>query len=153
MTGLEIILAAGLILLALLFVVTISFKDTSEADKPALSSAPSEVEEEEKEADISEPVLSFVRVVKENPKRFSTKLDKDRKVYVFKDKQLSKSWDFSYYLQSGYLAYSELSIEGVDWLTRDEKYFILLSLSPIFMKERRDRLHDLQRERMKRLYK
>lgn len=111
----------------------------------------------EKVPDISEPVISFLRIVKENPRRFSCKRDakfESRSLYVrFKDKKEGKSWlvcRFTDYMGfSGDLcSYHNFP----EWVTEDEKEYIWSELSKIFTSDRRERLHHLKRERMKRIY-
>ncbi|MNJ09657.1 hypothetical protein D3C77_38050 [compost metagenome] len=107
-----------------------------------------------KDSKVSEPIISFVRAVKDNPKRFKVSVTRPRSygvipLYIFTDKELGKKWDFCIeydYYGGGYY------IGLPSWITREESTYLYKELSHIWGKQRREKLHNIQRERMKRVY-
>lgn len=97
--------------------------------------------------DISEPVFSFVKIVKENPKRFKLKLDRLRVCYFgihrwdFKDVISRKSWYFS--------THRDIPMTFPEFLTEDEKIFLLEELRPVFIKKA-ERYSELKEQRKQR---
>lgn len=135
------------------------------------------------EKDISEPVLSFVKCVRENPKRFVVKSDyeyfglkfsnnlairsTEPETYHFclQDKVTKESWTLckdivlSFYPGSKEIKHTY----NPEWLTEDEKEYLITSIKTIFH-DRRDRKEKLQeirkqrrirdeRNRLKEIYK
>lgn len=121
---------------------------------------------------ISEPIISFVKCVQENPKRFKVTYEYDythlRLVcmdnpvvselpesyyYTFKDLQTSESWT----LYSGAwvpVFVTRLDHEGEhtvnpEWLTQDERVYLITSIKTIFSnrKGRKERVAQLRKER------
>lgn len=110
----------------------------------------------EKAKGVTEPVLAFVRTIRQNPKRFKLKRI-DRGFYTygfdywnFRDKENGKEWNFTTYQSFN----STVIIQGLpSWLTEEEKQYLHKEFKDIFKESRRKKLHQIQRERMKRLYK
>lgn len=133
-------------------------------------------EAEKIEPDISEPVLSFVNCVKENPKRFVLDYKEPTEqcvegdggckavvilwrseTHIFKDLLTGEEWKYR-------ISYSAKgnSIYGCEFLTGDEKKYILKELGDFYHKRwsrlaeirhiRRNRKNAAERERLKGVY-
>lgn len=133
--------------------------------------------------DISEPVLSFVKCVRENPKRFVVKsdyeyfgfrvtnnlvirsTDPERYHFCLEDKVTKESWTLcKEVLLSFYDGFKETNhTYNPEWLTEDEKEYLITSVKTIFH-DRRDRKEKLEyirkqrrirdeRNRLKGIYK
>lgn len=134
-------------------------------DKAAeeLSAEIKRLEPEMVEPDISEPVLSFVNCVKQNPKRFVLDYKEPTEqcvegddgckavvilwrseTHIFKDLLTGEEWKYR-------ISYSARgnSIYGCEFLTNDEKKHILKELGD-FYRERLSRLAEIRRIRMDR---
>lgn len=105
---------------------------------------------------ISEPVTSFIKCFKDNPKRFKLSRTDSWGWWRLRDSVTKKEWIFTASKVTGILSWYHsvhLEGEGYDWLTDDEKSALYLAMYPYFVTERRDRLHTIQRERLTRIYK
>ena len=112
---------------------------------------------------ISEPVTSFIKCFKDNPKRF--KVMCEGKASILKDTLTNKKWVFIFHNdrdyvltvsgRSGWVDNPRVHIisKGCEWLTEGEKSAMVVTMYPHFVTERRDRLHAIQRERLTRIYK
>lgn len=126
--------------------------------------------------DISEPVISFVNCVRNNPKRFKvvyefeyTRLrltyDKSKTfvgecglpetyTYAFKDTKTGESWT----LCGGttwprvYLTPVKNQTDNSEWLTKDERYYLITEIKNIMKdrKGRKEKLQSLRKERKNR---
>lgn len=132
---------------------------------------------------ISEPVLSFIKCVRENPKRFVVKSDyeyfglkisnslvirstePERYHFCLEDKVTKESWTLCKdIVLSFYSGFKESKhTYNPEWLTEDEKEYLITSIKTIFH-DRRDRKQKLQeirkqrrnrdeRNRLKEIYK
>lgn len=121
------------------------------------------------EKDISEPVLSFVECVQENPKRFvvredfkyfglkfSNNLDirsTKPEMYVFclEDKVTKEMWTLSEGVELNfYNGFKENKhTYNPEWLTDDEKEYLITSIKPIFhnRRDRKEKLQELRKQR------
>lgn len=103
---------------------------------------------------ISEPVTSFIKCFKDNPKRF--KVINFGGFLSLKDTQENTRWTFmmTYRFRDGKI---QPRLHNVDkrlqWLTDSEEGAIVGAMYPYFVTERRDRLHAIQRQRLTRTYK
>lgn len=107
-----------------------------------------------KDPDISEPVTSFIKCFKENPKRF--KVINFEGFLSLKDTQENTRWAFmmTSRCQGGKNQPQLLNIDKrLQWLTDSEGEVIVGAMYPYFVTERRDRLHAIQRQRLTRIYK
>ena len=121
-----------------------------------ISVPPAEVVPAEKTPVISEPVTSFIKCFKDNPRRFKVTRTDDANWWTLKDSVTEKEWVFTASKGIGILSwYHSIYIagNGYDWLTDDEGSALYLAMYPYFGVERRDRLHTIQRERLTRIYK
>ena len=112
---------------------------------------------------ISEPVTSFIKFFKDNPKRF--KVTREGKASILKDALTNKKWvfifhnDWDYIVnvggKSGWVDNPRVHVisKGCEWITVEEKSALVVAMYPYFTTERRDRLHAIQRERLTRIYK
>lgn len=118
---------------------------------------------------ISEPVLSFVKCVQENPKRFVVTFDfeyygysfvenhmiKDDKPktyhYSLLDTKTKESW--SLFDGSFTACYSKVidrkHTHNPEWLTEDEKEYLIVSIKALFhnRKDRKTKLEQIRKER------
>lgn len=107
-----------------------------------------------KTPDISEPVTSFIKCFKDNPKRF--KVINFEGFLSLKDTQENTRWSFmmTSRFRGGKI---QPRLHNVDkrlqWLTDSEGDAIVAAMYPYFVTERRDRLHAIQRQRLTRIYK
>ena len=111
-------------------------------------------EEVVKAPDISEPVTSFIKCFKENPKRF--KVINFEGFLSLKDTQENTRWAFMMIsrFRDGKIQPRLHSVDKrLQWLTDSEGEAIVEAVYPYFVTERRDRLHAIQRERLTRIYK
>jgi hypothetical protein len=130
-----------------------------------------EVKPTRPEKNISEPVLSFVDCVRDNPQRFSVQRDfiytitpvtlrlshqfEDYRCYRIKDKHLNLGWFIAGRAYSNPSFYMQMTKNGIFqfqpalFLTNDEKFFIVKELTKIFQdrQDRKDRLDKLRKER------
>lgn len=123
----------------------------------------SEVKPPKPEKDISEPVLSFIKLYKENPRNFrvvrkTEHLDYSTKyVYSIFDRINSKlftAYKMQYYMYSGDRDwYAQIN---TGWATQDE----MQEVFDVILEERisrykllKDKRHSLQRKRLTKLYK
>lgn len=123
--------------------------------------------------DISEPIISFVKCVQENPKRFKVVYDyeyndmgfsyntsqpivkeiADHYYFIFKDLQTKESWS----LYGGFRApvltrvndYEGKHTSNPEWLTQDERVYLINSIKTIFESRegRKERVVELRKER------
>lgn len=107
---------------------------------------------------ISEPVTAFCRIVRENPKRFSIKIMYNPSMsllytsdyFTVKDKHTGKFWSVLY----SQTYKGDISVLGMpEWVTKDEQKYIVETFKDVYKEKRKERLHQIQRERMKRVYK
>lgn len=105
-----------------------------------------------KELNVTEPIISFVKTVKDNPKRFKHRVIKAGRYHLkhtFKDRMLNKSWlfwvEYDYHGEGYYIGLPS-------WVTIEESLYLYKELSHIYGKQRKEKLHNIQRERMKRIY-
>lgn len=123
-----------------------------------------EVEPCKPEKDISEPVLSFIKLYKENPKDFRVKREIDR--LDFSTKYLYSVFDrvnrklFSIYEVHHYVTYVGTTKWGTGintgWATQDEMqevFNVILEERKSRYKALKDKRYSLQRERLTKLYK
>lgn len=111
--------------------------------------------------DISEPVTSFIKCFKDNPRRFKVVATTSPTCFELRDVLVGRSWlfsvtkDRSYEVKTGFSTECNLIIldSGLHWLTKEEKAAVLDAMSPHFTTERRDRLYAIQRQRLTRIYK
>ena len=107
---------------------------------------------------ISEPVTSFIKCFKDNPKRFKVCPSgrSDGEGWILRDSLAKKSWEF-FTVEGWGRGCRVLTLclreSGCQWLTLGERDAILAAMYPYFVTERRDRLHAIQRERLTRIYK
>lgn len=115
--------------------------------------------------DISEPVYSFVKTFKENPKRFVLKLDYsgDYVKYTLTDRYEKLCWEFeivySYFMGQSQPSYI---LGDACWLTRDEVNYIYEAMEGYYIgrmnlleqkkQQRRNRLHTKQRKALIEVY-
>lgn len=101
---------------------------------------------------ISEPVTSFIKCFKDNPKRFKLICTDSANWWILKDNLTKKEWTFT---ASNWDGWYHLYIEGkgYDWLTDDERTALYLGMYPYLVTRRRERLHAIQRQRLTRIYK
>lgn len=108
-----------------------------------------------KTPDISEPITSFIKCFKENPKRFKVtrvSYGGDIGFMTLTDFEKKKSWDFT--IGSAFHGVERLYLpKDCGWITEKEKEAILFHLRHYFAVERRERLHAIQRQRLTRIYK
>lgn len=106
------------------------------------------------EKDISEPVLSFIKCVRENPKRFCLIYNYEFKLdYYFslQDKNTKEGWTLS----KGNIQYVCASswclthTTNPEWLTEDEKEYLITSIKTIFhdRRDRKQKLQDIRKQR------
>lgn len=102
--------------------------------------------------EISEPVTSFIKCFKENPRRFKVVGGN-----LLKDTVTNVSYVFMITYRYGcdgrVLPHFHNTDRRLQWLSDREKDAIVLALYPYFITERRDRLHAIQRQRLTRIYK
>lgn len=106
---------------------------------------------------ISEPVISFVECVKNNPKRFESNHIKERStfdisVYSFKDKATGQQWEAT--ILNYYYGIKNI-IKGANFLSEDETDFLIKEIDKIYSsrKIRYNALMNLrERNRLKRIY-
>lgn len=108
-----------------------------------------------KTPDISEPVTSFIKCFKENPKRFKLSCTDSPNWWTLKDSLTKKEWVFATSKGAGLSSWYHLHIQGrgYDWLTDSESDALVAAMYPYFVTERRERLHAIQRHRLTRIYK
>lgn len=121
------------------------------------------------EKDISEPVLSFVKCVRENPKRFVVKADyeyfglkisnnlvirstePERYHFCLEDKVTKESWTLCKdIVLSFYSGFKESKhTYNPEWLTEDEKEYLITSIKTIFhdRRDRKEKLQDIRKQR------
>lgn len=129
-----------------------------------------EVKPPKAEKDISEPVLSFVKCVLKNPKRFKVIYDfehyeyvvnkglmeKDKKpttyVYSLTDMKTGESWVIT--KDRSYFSCYPVELEAThtinpEWLTEDEREYLIESIKVIFhnRKDRKLKLEQIRKER------
>ena len=98
---------------------------------------------------ISEPVTSFIKCFKDNPKWF--KVMREGKASILNDTLTNRKWVFIFHNDRDYVI--NVISRGCEWLTGEEKSAMVVAMYPYFTTERRDRLHAIQRERPTRIYK
>lgn len=121
------------------------------------------------EKDISEPVLSFIKCVRENPKRFVVKSDyeyfglkisnslvirstePERYHFCLEDKVTKESWTLCKdIVLSFYSGFKESKhTYNPEWLTEDEKEYLITSIKTIFhhRRNRKEKLQDIRKQR------
>lgn len=100
--------------------------------------------------EISEPVTSFIKCFKENPKRFKVGN------YYLRDTVGNVGYTFMVipqYRNGKVLPRLHNVDKRLQWLTDSEGDAIVAAMYPYFVTERRDRLHAIQRQRLTRIYK
>lgn len=94
-----------------------------------------------KKKSISEPVLSFVRTVKENPKRFTGTLTDKRHAKSLKgvnawiyDRKTKESFRLKtgWFDESSYIDFSKNRKGPTDWLTASEVDYLIDELTPLY---------------------
>lgn len=170
MSGIEVmltfvVLTCVFILTGLLVVYLNSKKNNSSVNEDVV---------EEPKLNISEPVLSFIQEVKNNPKRFHLKQVADieeeypmikstirtEEFYQLKDKDTLEVWDVS--IEYSHYMYRNRTYKFPTWLTRDECKLIHSTFYEIYEArkkkikqrelERKERNNQQERERLKQVY-
>lgn len=104
-----------------------------------------------KTPDISEPITSFIKCFKENPKRFKVVNGN-----YLRDTATNVTYVFrivTEYRGGKLLPRLHNTDKRLQWLTNDEGDALVAAMYPYFATERRDRLHAIQRQRLTRVYK
>lgn len=101
---------------------------------------------------ISEPVTSFIKCFKDNPKRFKLICTDSVNWWILKDNLTKKEWTFTASKGTGWY-YLCIEGKGYDWLTDEERTVLYLAMYPYLVTWRRERLHAIQRQRLTRIYK
>lgn len=101
---------------------------------------------------ISEPVTSFIKCFKDNPKRFKLVRGSCLKDTV---KNMTYVFRISSQYQGGGKVLPRLHNidKRLQWLTENEGGALVDAMYPYFVTERRERLHAIQRQRLTRIYK
>lgn len=115
------------------------------------------------EKDISEPVLSFIKLYKENPKRFKVKREVScTNATIFYKYSLLDTVNKKLFTASKRHYYMSLTVKGWElgvntgWATQDEMqevFDVILEERESRYKALKDKKHSLQRERLTKLYK
>lgn len=150
-------------------------------DKSKESEVVEEEPAKEEQVKISEPVISFLKVFNENPKRFKLEQTLTRventeagfqSGYKLTDKILKESWEIErnqYYRTPHYhsrIAYIEIYSNGYvgwpEWMTQEEREYVFLNLRSYYinrrntrdalLKDRAKRSQEKERQRLKDLY-
>lgn len=103
-----------------------------------------------KTTDISEPVTSFIKCFKDNPKRFKVGN------YYLRDTVGNVGYTFMViprYRDGKVLPRLHSIDKRLQWLTDEECEALVAAMYPYFVTERRERLHAIQRQRLTRIYK
>jgi hypothetical protein len=150
-------------------------------DKAKESEVVEEESVKEEVANISEPIISFLKVFNENPKRF--KLEQTLKMiedveggfqsgYKLTDNILKESWEIendryrqrrrSYLGTAHTKIYSDGYFGWPEWMTREEREYVFLNLRSyyinrrntrdVLLKDRAKRSQDKERQRLMKLY-
>lgn len=101
--------------------------------------------------DISEPVTSFIKCFKENPKRF-----KIVNGNYLRDTTTNIAYIFmatTRYRDGKVLPHLHNIDKRLQWLTDEECEALVAVMYPYFVTKRRERLHSIQRQRLTRIYK
>ena len=121
------------------------------------------------EKDISEPVLSFINCVRENPKRFVVRSDYEYFGLKFSNNLAIRSTKpemYTFCLEDKFTEERWTLCEGValsfypgfkenkhtynpEWLTEDEKEYLITSIKTIFhdRRDRKQKLQDIRKQR------
>lgn len=107
---------------------------------------------------ISEPVLSFVRIVKAHPNRFTNTIT-DPRTCILLDTLTGESWEWIVLWNYGGMgdnSYYSLKVYNAPWLTTDELIYLYEELY-LWKEQRLEKKESLlqkrERNRLRRIYK
>ena len=121
------------------------------------------------EKDISEPVVSFIKCVRDNPKRFVVKSDHEYFGLKFSNSLVIRSTEPEIYhfclqdkvTKESLTLYKDIVLSfypdfkeskhtyNPEWLTEDEKEYLITSIKTIFhdRRDRKEKLQDIRKQR------